>query len=214
MKQLQIKHLTVGELQSNCYLLYENDSGKTLIIDPGDAADYITTIINDLKLIPVMIIATHGHFDHILAASYLQINFSIPFAVNRKDNFLLENLKKSAAYFLKREIRENSPIINKFIENEDLIKIGNQGIRVLETPGHTPGSICLYSERQKILFTGDTIFFDGEGRTDFSYGSDKQMKSSLDKIFRLSADTKALPGHGQPFLLGEYQKFAESHNNL
>lgn len=196
MKDFVVKTLVVGQLQTNCYLIIDRKVKKALIIDPGDDADYITRIILDEKLIPQKIIATHGHFDHILGVSELKLNFNIPFLINQKDFFLVDDMVKRTKYYLS-DVTPIPPSIDKFLANDEIIDFGSYQIRIIETPGHTPGSICLFLKEKNILFTGDTLFAGGGvGRTDFSYSSSFDLQKSLKKIFKLPINTLIYPGHG------------------
>lgn len=203
--------LPVGQLRTNCYLLIDKKTADTLIIDPGDDADYIERIMTDKKCKPLKIVATHGHFDHIMAATELKLAYNLPFLINKKDEFLVKNLKSSAKYFLGIET-DPPPPINGYLKEKENIELGNNLLEIIATPGHTPGSLCLYSKESNILFTGDLLFADGGvGRTDFSYSSSSDLAASLTKIFHLPAQTKIFPGHGRSSTLGK-EKFY--HNLL
>lgn len=200
---MKIITLPVGQLQANCYLVYDKKSSNCVIIDPGDDADYIERIIADYKLIPIQIVATHGHFDHNMAVLELKLAYKIPFKINFRDKFLIENISSSARHFLAIETGPPAEIDGNLLD-KDKIKIGRDYLTVFETPGHTPGSICLYRKAKGILFTGDTLFADGGiGRTDFSYSNHQQLISSLQKIFRLPGTSKIYPGHGRSSTLKE-----------
>ncbi len=200
---LKIITLVVGQMQENCYLVYDSKSSDTIIIDPGDDADYIERIIADNKLIPKVIIATHGHFDHIMAVTELKLAYTIPFKIHKNDEFLIKNMQDSARHFL-GIITDPPPTIDEFLDPISAIAIGDIQLEVIETPGHTPGSICLYNKKDNILFTGDLLFADGGvGRTDFSYSDAAELKNSLKKIFRLPPQTQIFSGHGRSSTLIE-----------
>lgn len=203
---MEIKTLIVGELQTNCYLVFDEDSKEGVIIDPADDANYLSEQILRLGVKPTAIIATHGHFDHVLAAYELQMAFDIPFLVNSKDLFLLKNLQKNASFWTNRTIVEKSPEKIKFFKEGDQIKFGEESLKVIETPGHTPGGVCLYSRKDGVLFTGDTLFANGVGRTDLSYSSEKDLLSSLKKLSQLPPETKIYPGHAELSTLKEALK--------
>lgn len=195
--QFVIKRLIVGQLQTNCYVLADRNSSEAVIIDPGDDAEYIETILRDLAVTPTQIIATHGHFDHILAAFELQQAYRIPFLIHEADTFLVKRMKETAYYFLKIEVPDLPPQINGKLQAGDTIKIGKKQLNVIHTPGHTPGSTCLCCKEDRFMLTGDTIFAEGAvGRTDFSYSSQKQLMKSVEKILRFPSPTRLLPGHG------------------
>lgn len=196
-----ITTIKVGGMGTNCYILSDKQSREAVIIDPGDDGDYITQVISGKKLIPTKIVATHGHFDHILSVTELKLTYKIPFSMHTKDQFLLKTMVSSAKHFL-NIITDPIPIVDSSLEEGDNIKIGRFNFLVLETPGHTPGSICLYHKKSDNLFVGDLLFAGGcVGRTDFSYSNAGQLQKSLDKINKLSTGTRIYPGHGESFKL-------------
>ena len=195
--------LTVGQMQENCYLVFDNVSKDALIIDPGDDADYIERIISDHSLTPKLILATHGHFDHCMAVLELKLAYKIPFFINFKDKFLIKNMSSSARHFLGIDAGPPPEVDANLIEGKSF-RIGKSSLKVMETPGHTPGSVCLYDQIAKRLYTGDTLFAEGGiGRTDFKYSSQENLVASLEKIFKLPNPTEIYPGHGRPSTLEE-----------
>lgn len=195
---ITIETLTVGQLQTNCYIIAEQSSKTAIIVDPGDDADYIERIVADKHLTPLTIIATHGHFDHILAVTELTLAYNIPFLIHEKDTFLVRNMQRSARHFLGITV-DPAPRIDRRITANDVLKIHETNIKIIETPGHTPGSICLFIQDKKLLFCGDLLFSGGGvGRTDFSYSNSNDLSDSLKKILTLPKETKVYPGHGNP----------------
>lgn len=201
---LKIFTYSLGELGTNCYVV--SNKKECLIIDPADSSEFIAEKIQEKNLTPKFIIATHGHFDHILGAVGLKLIFDIPFLINEADKFLVENMKKSGEHWLRREIKEPTVKIDGFLKDGEELKIGDEIFEIIETPGHTPGGICLYSKNNKIIFTGDLLFKGGIGRYDFSYSSGKLLKESLNKIMNLPSETAVYSGHGEPITIGE-EKF-------
>lgn len=201
---LQIETLTLGQLETNCYIVWCKKTRECIIIDPADAADYITQTILDLELTPLCIVFTHGHFDHVLGSLELKLNFNLPIFMHQADTDILKNAQKSAQYWLKQQV---DPVPDKTlpISEGGKLKIGNSVLEIHETPGHTPGSICLFAnEPQLILFTGDTLFQAGVGRTDFEYSSPKEMQNSIQKIFKnFPGKTICYPGHGETTTISE-----------
>jgi|SRR3989344_8396845 len=198
---MKIITLRVGQLGTNCYLI-ESDE-KVGIIDPGDDGGYIIDQIQRLELSTAWILATHGHFDHVLAAMELSLTFKIPFYIHPKDEFLLKNSHDAAFYFTKVK---TEPFLIKpnFIKENDVLKIGSSIFKIIEVPGHTPGSICLYSKSENVLFCGDLVFAGGNvGRTDFKYSSEDNLWRSIKKILKRSKNTKIFPGHGENLELGD-----------
>jgi glyoxylase-like metal-dependent hydrolase (beta-lactamase superfamily II) len=198
---MEIQTLPVGQLQTNCYLVSDLVTNQCLIIDPGDEANFISEKILRQNLKPQAIIATHGHFDHVLAAYELQMAFEIPFMLHPDDKQLLSRSTDSASYWTNREIVVKPPKVNKEINQGDKIQVGDSQLEVLATPGHTPGGITLYNSQEKIAFVGDTLFKDGVGRTDFKYASSQQLWQSIEKIKAKLNGFTAYPGHGQEFIL-------------
>jgi len=215
-----VKTLTVGELETNCYLLSDSQSGDTYIIDPGDDADFITETILHHQLTPLAILLTHGHFDHVLGCLELKLNFNIPIYLNEKDKKLYSSANQSALHWLKKNTLKVPPIDN-FLKDKQKLPLGSENVAIIETPGHTPGSISIYSSfpsqyqrrggtstlvgeetsQTSILFTGDTLFKDAVGRTDFSYSKPLQLTKSLEKLFKLPETTIIYPGHGEATIL-------------
>lgn len=193
---MNIKTLIIGELQTNCYLVFDEKTKEGIVIDPADDANFITEQVLENKLKLKYLVATHGHFDHLLAAYELQLAFNVPLLLNKKDLPIVEYLTKSATWWLKRQIIEKPPQNLQFVKENDEIKFGNQSLKVIETPGHSPGGICLYSAKKKVLLTGDTLFSDTVGRTDLPYSSKKDLKKSLKKLAGLPPETIIYPGHG------------------
>ncbi len=193
---MKIRKLVTGQLQTNCFLVYDNQASDVIIVDPGDDADYITRIITDLSKTPSKIIATHGHFDHVLAVTELELAYDIPFLIHKEDKFLLKRLQPTAKHFLGVKT-DPTPLVDKYLKEGDEIKIGKYILKVIETPGHTPGGISLYCKKAKILLAGDTIFEKGGvGRTDFVYANNNHLMESIKKLLKLPESTIVYTGHG------------------
>lgn len=190
-----IKKIVVGQLESNCYLAGDEDTKEIFIIDPGGDYDKIKDVIDRNSLKPKAVINTHGHGDHIAANK----EFGISVWIHRLDaDFLTDpskNLSGAFGFFLKTKTA------SKLLEDRDILNIGKYSIEVIHTPGHTPGSICLKGER--VIFTGDTLFHEGIGRTDFAYGSEEDIIRSIkEKLFTLDDDYVIYPGHGPSSTIG------------
>ena len=217
---INIPTLTVGDLAANCYLVSDSATNETVIIDPGDDADFISETITNQKLKPLAIILTPGHFDHVLGCLELKLNFNLPIYLHKNDEKLYSSANQSALHWLKKKTLKVPPV-DQFIKEGDKIEVGDETLTVIETPGHTPGSICLYQKPHVIpakagiytnrspiesgmtegaLFTGDTLFKDGVGRTDFSYSSESDLQKSLSKIKKLPSQIIVYPGHGEFFI--------------
>ena len=205
-----VTRLTVGQMQENCYVVQDKTSGKTMIIDPGDDGEYIIDQLTKLETIPIAIIVTHGHFDHIMAGYQLQFAYSIPLLLHADDLFLLSSMQASAKHFLGIPFVDPPPIASKTVSNNDIVALGRHSFTVIHTPGHTPGSICLYSKEHTMIFTGDTVLKHGQrGRTDFSYSDKNKLLQSIENIFTLPDATWVYAGHGDVTTIGEERMFWE-----
>jgi len=197
----------LGELQTNCYLVFDELTKEAIVIDPADEANFISEKILTQNINLKAVVATHGHFDHILATWELQLAFNVPLFISKKDVKIAKNMQSSASYWLKRKIIERPPGNIKYLEKE--ISFGEEKLKVILCPGHTPGGVSLYSKKEKIAFTGDTLFADGIGRTDFSYSSKSDLEKSIDKLKKLPENTIIYPGHGENEILKEAIKAKE-----
>jgi glyoxylase-like metal-dependent hydrolase (beta-lactamase superfamily II) len=191
-----IETFTVGSLSTNCYVVSSQQTKDAIIIDPGldfsSEADQIFDYITQAGLKIKLIVNTHGHPDHISGDAIFQEKYEVPICIHRFDAASLESLENA-----------NFPSA-VLLEDGSSIKFGNESLKVMHTPGHTPGSICLLGER--LVFTGDTLFAGGIGRTDFPGGSDSDMRLSLQKLVRLPDYFLIYPGHGPSSIMGEEKR--------
>ena len=201
---MKVETLVVGQLQTNCYIVWDEKSQKAVIIDPADDADYIIRKIQDLQLKPKYILATHGHFDHVLAIPELKLAINIPFFMHQKDLFLLKRSAETAHFFT--GVKGDPPLLpDRFLKEGDEIKFGQEKLKVIETPGHSPGGVSFLG--RGVVFSGDTLFNKGLGRTDFSYASDQDIKKSIKaKLFKLPDKTIVYTGHGETTTIGREKK--------
>ncbi len=204
---LKIETLVVGALQTNCYLVWDVSTKEALVIDPGDDGEYIIRRIQDLIIQPRAIFATHGHFDHVCASLELKMAFRIPFYLHQADEFLLSRAQNSARHWTGIEVDPPAPA-DGYLRDNEKVELGSQYLRVMFTPGHTPGSVCLYCKEDKVLFSGDTIFADGGvGRTDYRYSSEVDLHESITKIFQLTDEIMVFSGHGRETTIGQERDF-------
>lgn len=202
---MKIQTIKVGELETNCYLV-SSENGETLVIDPGEDAGKIIKSIEACGLRPVAIVITHGHPDHIGAVVEINKKYNAPIYIHIEDAHFLT----PAASFLGRLLgyqMQSLKIDQKLKDNQE-IKVGNLIFKVLHTPGHSPGGICLLVDH--VLFSGDTLFEDGVGRTDLYGGSEERLwKSIKEKLFILPDETIVYPGHGPSTTIGKEKKIYE-----
>ncbi len=205
---IEIWKLVVGQMQTNCYVLIEKSRAVAVVIDAGEDGQYIIDFLMERGVTPERVLATHGHFDHILSVFELTQTFGIPFAVHEEDRFLVEDMQHRAGHFLTREVYEPAPTINETIEEGITIPFGQLALKVIHTPGHTPGSVCFYITGKPLLFTGDTIFADGAvGRTDFSYSDADKLQESIKRLFVLPGTTRVFSGHGAETTIAQEEVF-------
>lgn len=170
-KPMLVKTIKVGALQTNCYIVIDEKSREAAVIDPGDEVSKILPEIKDLKV--RYIILTHGHWDHLGAIDKVKKETRAPILMNPQDGWAIKP--------------------DQALKDGDEVKIGNLVFKVLHTPGHSMGSICLF--RDGYLFSGDTLFAWGCGRTDIPGASIQEMKKSLKRLSVLPDETQVFPGH-------------------
>lgn len=197
---MKILRYSLGQLQANCYFLIQDT--ECLIIDPADEAGFILEELQRRNLQLVGMFATHGHFDHVMAAGEIQLSVNVPFYISKADNFLIYRYIDTAEHFLGYRPVTVKPTKIKYIKEGEL-KIRNWRLKIVYTPGHTPGSCCYFFKKEKVIFTGDTLFKEGIGRHDHSYSSKSDLEKSLRKILLLPLNTRVYPGHGEMTKIGD-----------
>ncbi|MCR1935280.1 MBL fold metallo-hydrolase [Clostridium tepidum] len=193
---MDIKTIPVGIYNANCYLLIDED--KCAIIDPGGDPEDIIKIIEDNNLVPQFILLTHGHIDHVGGVEAIKDKYNIPFYINKKDEDLIKEAKYIFGSFGKYKNAD------KYLVEGQIFELGNLKIKVLETPGHSPGGVSFLVNN--VIFTGDTLFRESIGRSDFIGGNHNVLIDSIQsKIIVLDKDIYVLPGHGPQSTIG-YEK--------
>lgn len=199
-----IKSLEVGPIMANCYILGCEKTGDAVVIDPGGDTDKILVLLSQSNLKVKYIINTHGHFDHVSDNKRLKEVTGAEILIHTQDAPMLSQLSENAAMFGLSS--DNSPKPDRMLEEGDIITFGdNINIKVLHTPGHTLGGICLAVE--DVVIVGDTLFAGSIGRTDLPGGNFDTLISSIKKkLFVLSDNTKVLTGHGPETTIGNEKK--------
>jgi glyoxylase-like metal-dependent hydrolase (beta-lactamase superfamily II) len=198
---LTIQTFVVGQLQTNCYLISDSVTKEALVVDPADAPEFISDVLLRESLTPVGIIATHGHFDHILGAFGLQMTYMIPFYIHPLDTFLVERMQSSAKHFLKLKAVDPAPTKLTPLTDGQIIPVGKSSVKIIHVPGHTPGSVAVLVKEKSSLLVGDALFADGSvGRTDTSYGDRDKLTRSIAKMVEQKGITMLYPGHGDMLL--------------
>lgn len=190
----KIKKFVLGSLETNCYIIWNEISLEAVIIDPAVPFE----IDKNLKV--KYIINTHGHADHILGNNYFKDLFpTAKLVIHQNDaDFLLDNNKNLSVFFGQNVTSYPSDL---FVKEGDVLIFGEHQLKIIETPGHTMGSICLILD-EVAIFTGDTLFCGSIGRTDFPHASSKAMMASLEKLKGLAENLKVYAGHGPDTTIG------------
>lgn len=203
---LQIKCFTFGPFETNCYVV--SDEHNVLLIDPACSNAYeqqqLENYINaQLSIVhcPLSIIATHGHLDHLWGAKWATETWHTPVLMHEADIPMAKAMQAQYNLFGIRATAEPFEVEN--IKSKILnLKSQMSNFQLLETPGHTPGSVCLYWPEEKVLLSGDTLFQMGYGRTDLPGGNMGQLIDSLERLFELPSDVVVYPGHGDSTTIG------------
>jgi|694.fasta_scaffold49778_5 hydroxyacylglutathione hydrolase len=190
-----------GPLETNAYVAACAKTKKAAIIDPApDSFESISEYLDSQHLIPDKILLTHSHWDHIADASFFKKHYAIPVYIHVED---VPNLKEPGADGLPCWIDIEGVIPDGYLQEKDPIDVGMIVFKVLHTPGHTPGSVCLYSEGDAVLFSGDTLFRGSIGKLSFPTSKPNLMWPSLQKLAKLPSNTKVYPGHGADTTIGQ-----------
>ena len=196
---MRYKTVVVGALETNCYLVYCETTRECVVVDPGAEHELIFLAVAEDELKPVLLVNTHGHLDHIGANRDVVEHFGTPLAIHSADAPMLGKVQQlELSLFLGAK---DSPAADRMLRDGDAVRIGTGTLRVLHTPGHSPGSISLLADG--FLLSGDTLFMEGVGRTDLPGGSRMQLvKSIREKLMTLPDDLLVLPGHGPHTTIG------------
>ncbi|MFH2061118.1 MAG: MBL fold metallo-hydrolase [Pseudomonadota bacterium] len=198
-----IKKLEVGPIMANCYILGCKSTKQAVVIDPGDDADRILMELAKSELRVKYLINTHGHFDHVGANKQMKEATNAQIAIHPADEPMLEELSRSAMMF--GLSAENSPPADIVLNHGDEISFGEITLKVIHTPGHSQGGICLYTKG--FLFAGDTLFAGSIGRTDLPGGDyDTLIASIKEKLMMLDDDTLVYTGHGPETTIGKEKR--------
>lgn len=192
-----------GSLDENCYIVYDSKSLNAAIIDPGEDGDKVILGVKKGGFKPEILINTHGHYDHMLSDDAIRAKFQIPLAIHKDDVRMLSDVyKNGSAMFSTSGIVKNPDML---LEDNQKVKLSFASFKVMHTPGHTKGGICLLFDG--FLITGDTLFAGTIGRTDFDGGDYEEMTSSLSKIKNLDPSLIIYPGHGSSTTLANELRY-------
>ncbi|MBE5907835.1 MAG: MBL fold metallo-hydrolase [Lachnospiraceae bacterium] len=209
MVDFSIETYVVGPVQTNCYFLINNTTNQVIIVDPGSAAKQLAALIREKKYEPVGILLTHGHFDHADAVDDLKEELSeyalFAYAYEGEQRTLEDprlNLSGDMNFHAK------SYHADVYLQDHETIDLAGFHVEVLFTPGHTPGGCCFYCAEEGIVFSGDSLFCQSVGRTDFPEGSMSDLVRGVrEQLFVLPDKTYVLPGHNEPTTIGDEKKY-------
>ncbi|NOZ87872.1 MAG: MBL fold metallo-hydrolase [Deltaproteobacteria bacterium] len=203
-----LESLETGPLAVNCYIIGDDAGHEAVVVDPGGNVSDIKSVLARNELVPKLIINTHAHFDHVGGNKELSESYDphLPIAIHPAEAGLITQLENMASMFGVR--LENSPPAERMLKEGDIIRVGVIELQVLETPGHSSGSISLVVKGEDMVIVGDLLFAGSIGRTDFPGGDlDTLLANVKEKIFTLGDDVKVLPGHGPATTVGRERRF-------
>lgn len=199
-----VKTLEVGSLGTNCYIVACKSTSTAMVVDPGDDAALILNQIESEQLSVQYILNTHAHFDHIGANKPLKDSTKADLLLHSMDLELIKAQEDHASYYGLQTIKSPEP--DRFVEDQEPISLGNLLLKVLHTPGHSPGGISLLAE--EFVIVGDTLFKDSIGRTDLPGGNHRELVDSINaKLMVLKDDILVLPGHGPSTTIGRERRY-------
>ncbi|HJZ39305.1 MAG TPA: MBL fold metallo-hydrolase [Bacteroidales bacterium] len=201
---ITVRSFVFNELGVNSFVVYD-ETGQCIIVDPGcnnqDQYEELRNFISSRSLEPVYIVNTHGHFDHVAGNAWAKSEFGCPLLIHKDDMYQLQHAGRFAGIF--GLTVESSPGPDRFITEGENLNFGNSAFQVLHVPGHSPGSICLYSAGDALLICGDVLFNGSIGRTDLFGGDHELLISGIhEKLMVLPRETKVWPGHGPATTIG------------
>lgn len=203
---MKIETMVLGDVRTNCYLLINEETKEALVVDPADRADAIVRKLIDEGLTLKAILLTHGHGDHILAVGALKKQFGVKvYAAKAEEALLSDTAQNLSKALFGIEVTVKPDVL---LEDGQEFEEAGIRLRMLHTPGHTPGGCCYYQAEEKILFSGDTLFCGSIGRTDFPGGSLSQLVRSVkEKLLVLPEDVKVYPGHEEMTTIGHEKRY-------
>lgn len=205
MSLLKCDFRVVGPIQTNCYFLYREDTKECLIIDPGYEADKIEAYVQKKQLHVAGILLTHGHFDHITAADEVRKKFQTKIYASRKEKELMADPRMNVSVMMGESVSLKADV---WLEDGQELEMLGETMRCILTPGHTGGGMCFYFPKACMLFSGDTLFQESVGRTDFPTGSSRELiRSVREKLLVLPEAVRVYPGHGLMTTIRDEQMF-------
>jgi len=203
---MKVQGHTLGSLGTKCYFLINEELLEALVVDPADRGDQIERLLAEQGLTLKGILLTHGHADHILAVEELRRKYKVPVLAHCLEEDILGDPAKNLSVGIFR--KPIQILADRLLEDEEVVDLAGLSLRVLHTPGHTPGGCCYYSEADGVLISGDTLFCGSVGRTDFPGGSMSTLVRSIqEKLLVLPNETVVYPGHMDTTTIGHERKW-------
>lgn len=202
---MRIERFIVGMVGTNCYVVSNEETSECFLVDPGAYSDKVIAYIREHELKPQAILLTHGHFDHIMGLDGVLREFPIPVYAQEEEEILLKDASYNASVSYGPAYTFSGA---SYIKDGQILELAGMTIRAIHTPGHTIGGCCYYIESEHVLFSGDTLFHDSVGRTDFPTGSQSQLVRSIrEKLLGLPEETVVCPGHMSETTIGHEKKY-------
>lgn len=196
MSEFRIQTFVLGEVSTNCYLIYHQGTREAVVVDPADNGAYILNKCREIEVKPTAILLTHGHFDHILAVKDICRAFPCKVYAGREEDRLLQDSSLNLSGSMGSE--QMCVEADVLVKDGDILSLVGFDWQVLETPGHTAGSVCYYIESEQVLISGDTLFANSLGRTDLPTGDMRAIIRSIkEKLLSLPERVMVYPGHGE-----------------
>lgn len=202
---MKIQHSVLGMCATNTYYVYDDETKRGLIVDPADSPDTIIARVDSLSMIPEAILITHGHFDHVLAMNKVREHYGIKVYAGLTEKQVLHDMAMNLTSSFGMGQTFDADI---YLKDGEEFETAGYHIRAIEVPGHTIGGMCYYFDKQGVLFSGDTLFCESVGRSDFPGGSASALCRGIkDKLFVLPEHTKVYPGHMDETTIGNEIKY-------
>ena len=198
---MKVERFVLGSLGTNCYLLINEETKELVIIDPATCPDYLVSHVKSNGYVPKAIFLTHGHFDHVMGIDGWVKEFHIPVYLHEEEKQILENPKLNLSVMFGASYAYNDV---KCLKDKDVLEVAGLTFKIIHTPGHTSGGCCYYEEVAGVLVSGDTLFCQSVGRSDFPTGSMAILARSIkEKLFCLPDETMVYPGHNEQTSIGD-----------
>ncbi len=202
---MKIQHSVLGMCATNTYYVYDDETKRGLIVDPADSPDTIIARVDSLSMIPEAVLITHGHFDHVLAMNKVREHYGIKVYAGLTEKQVLHDMAMNLTSSFGMGQTFDADI---YLKDGEEFEAAGYHIKAIEVPGHTIGGMCYYFDKQGVLFSGDTLFCESVGRSDFPGGSASALCRGIkDKLFVLPEHTKVYPGHMDETTIGNEIKY-------